>query len=326
MSAVAAGPVDPARLVLTMRIVPRLLRVVTAAPADVAWKAPAPGEWSIGDVTRRLVEGERDTFLPRLRRMLAEERPVFGDGAPAEGDATDLDTLVAAFASARGESVRLLEALDHQGWRREGVSPSRGTLSVKTYAAMMADHDTQHLRQIHDLRVRYGLLPKRAEARVPLAIPELVAELGTTERRLTDVSAGLTDAQLAHRPAPGEWSLKEVMAHLMDLERILFLPRLRRMATEHGPAFGGFSPEAWAAARDWRAGRFADDFAAFVAARRETLGFLSALPPEAAERPGVSDYFGPVTLALYATHVADHDAEHLGQMRDCRAAALAARS
>ncbi|MBI3636289.1 MAG: DinB family protein [Candidatus Rokubacteria bacterium] len=318
MTPVAAGPVDRTRLVASLRATPTLLRAVAAAPADLAWRTPQPGEWSIGDVVRHLVEGDRDTFLPRLRRMIAEERPVFARGRRVEGDSADLDTLLGAFASARGEAVKILAALDGAGWRREGTSPSQGALSVLAYAATMADHDTQHLRQIHDLRTLFGLLPRRCDARLALGVPELLAELATTERRIEEVAAGLGAEHARHRPGPGEWSLKEVMAHLMDLERGLFLPRLRRMVDEDTPVFEAFSPDAWAARRDWRAGFFAEDLAAFRAARSETLAFLAALPPGAAERPGLSGHFGPVTLAQYATHVADHDLEHLAQMRACR--------
>jgi uncharacterized damage-inducible protein DinB len=128
----------------------------------------------------------------------------------------------------------------------------------------------------------------------------------------------MSTEQLLRRPKEGEWCIKEVMAHLRDLERRLFLPRLQRIASEHRPVFGSFDPEAWARERDHREGRFEDDLATFAQARRETIAFLEALPAAAAERIGLSGYFGPVTLAQYATHVADHDLEHLGQMTDCR--------
>lgn len=315
MTPVAAGPVDRTRLVASLRAAPTLLRAMAAAHADVAWRGPEPGEWSIGEVVRHLVEGDRDTFLPRLRRMVTEERPLFDRRPRVDGDTADLDALLGAFASARAEAVKILAGLDDAGWRREGTSPSQGALSVLAYAATMTDHDTQHLRQIHDLRERFGLTPRRCEARLPLTVSALRAELAATEGRLREVSAGLSAEALRRRPAPGEWSLKEVMAHLMDLERTLFLPRLRRTAEEDTPVFEAFDPVAWAAQRDWRAGDFADDLAGFAAARRETIAFLASLPPGAADRPALSGFFGPVTLAQYATHVADHDLEHLAQMR-----------
>src|SRR5438067_12880001 len=116
---------------------PTLLREMARDGAGQAWTPSKPGEWSMGEVVRHLVEGDRDTFLPRLRRMLAESRPVFDKGRRTDGDRADPATLLDAFADARRQAVRLLGGLDDAGWRREGVSPSRGALTVATYAATM---------------------------------------------------------------------------------------------------------------------------------------------------------------------------------------------
>lgn len=299
-----------------------LLREMTAdLDGDTATRPPRAGEWSIAEVVRHLVQGDRDTFLPRLRRMLAEPRPVFDKPTPAPGDRSDLPTLVAAFGSARAQVVKTLRGLDEAGWRREGVSPSRGPLSVETYAATMDAHDTEHLRQIQDVRAALGLRPKRCEARAPLGIAEIVSALETAPVRLAAVATGLPEAQRRHRPAPGEWCVNEVMGHLLHVETAAFLPRLKRMRTEEQPAFEAFSPEPWTRERDHSVDPFDDSLAGFARARGETLALLRALPPGAAERMGLSAFFGPVTIAQYATHVADHDLEHLAQMRACRRAA-----
>jgi hypothetical protein len=299
---------------------PTLLREMAHHAGARAWTPPKPGEWSIAEVVRHLVEGDRDTFLPRLRRMLAEPRPVFAATPRTEGDAADLATLLDAFADARRQAVALLGTLDDAGWRREGVSPSRGPLTVEAYAQTMDAHDTEHLGQIQDVRATLGLPPRRCEARLALSMPELLAALAATADAVAELAAGLDAAVLAARPAPREWSLKEVLAHLVELESRLFLPRFRRMATEDRPRFEAFDVEAWSRERDRREGRFADDLATFRRARAETLAYLATLPAGAAERPGLSGYFGPLTLAQYATHMSDHDLEHLAQMRACRAA------
>jgi uncharacterized damage-inducible protein DinB len=298
---------------------PTLLREMTRdATGDLGSTPPKPGEWSIVDVVRHLVEGDRDTFLPRLRRMLAESRPTFDKSRPAAGDRADLTTLLAAFSDARRQAVGLLGRLDEAGWRREGVSPSRGPLTVETYTATMDAHDTEHLRQIQDVRVTVGLTPRRCEARMALPLPELCRVLATTPDRVADLAAGLDAGTLRARPAPDDWSMKEVLAHLMELDSRLFLPRFRLMATQDHSRFEAFDPVAWARERDRRDGRFEDDLAAFRRARAEVLAYLVTLPPSAGDRPGLSGHFGPVTLAQYATHTADHDLEHLAQMRACR--------
>ena len=303
---------------------PVLLHEMTRdAVGELAWTPPKPGEWSIGEVLRHLVDGDRDTFLPRLRRMLTESRPAFDKRRHTEGDDADLATLLAAFTDARRQATALLGGLDEGGWRREGVSPSRGPLTVESYAATMDAHDTEHLRQIQDVRATLGMTPRRCEARIALSMSELRDVLFVTPDRIAELTAGLDARALRQRPHPAEWSMKEVLAHLMELESRLFLPRLKLMATRERPRFEGFDPIAWERERDRREGSFGDDLTRFRRARAETLAYLVTLPRDAAERPGISGHFGPLTLGQYATHAADHDLEHLAQMRACRAAVTA---
>ena len=126
----------------------RLLRLCASLSPEDATQRPAEGEWSVVEVIQHLVEGDRDTFLPRLYRMLAEERPLFA-GRNREGrDQADLQALLVVFESTRREVVKILRELDPAGWTREGVSPSRGPLTVEAYALAMADHDDEHLAQI----------------------------------------------------------------------------------------------------------------------------------------------------------------------------------
>jgi len=111
------------------------------------------------------------------------------------------------------------------------------------------------------------------------------------------------------------------MAHLLHVETEVFLPRLRRMAAEDRPAFVAFTPQVWARERDHSTDAFPTTLAAFVRARAETLAFVRALPASAGQRLGISGFFGPISLLQYATHVADHDVEHLRQMQACARAA-----
>jgi uncharacterized damage-inducible protein DinB len=314
---------DRALMLASLRATPRMLREMSRdCTAEQAWTPPKAGEWSIAEVVRHLVEGDRDTFLPRLRRMLGETRPLFDKTRPAPDTSADLGALLLAFETARHQAIALLEGLDDAGWQREGVSPSRGALSVQRYAQTMSEHDTEHLQQIQDVRQALALLPKRCEARRALPMPEVIAALDSTLSRLEQVAEGLSGGHLRCRPKEGEWCIKEVMAHLVNTETDVFLPRLRRMVAEDRPTFQPFSADAWAQAGDHREGRFTDDLAGFARARQQTIAFLKSLPPAATTRIGVSGFFGPVTVAQFATHVVDHDLEHLAQMTDCRVLAL----
>ncbi|HUF93545.1 MAG TPA: DinB family protein, partial [Candidatus Limnocylindria bacterium] len=89
---------DRALVLASLRATPRMLREMSRdCTAGQGWTPPKPGEWSIAEVVRHLVEGDRDTFLPRLRRLLAETRPVFDRSRPAPETGTDLHALLLAF-------------------------------------------------------------------------------------------------------------------------------------------------------------------------------------------------------------------------------------
>lgn len=312
---------DRALVIAKLAATAGLLRLLAEdVSADQGTRPPKPGEWSVAEVVRHLVEGERDTFLPRLRRMLAEERPVFeSQDRGAARDGLDLTALLAGFESARSDVVGVLRGLEPAGWARQGVSPSRGAVTVEGYAATMAAHDTEHLQQIHQVRGALGLRPKRTEARVALPLAEIVAAIQPVPEKILAIRQGLTSPQLSQRPREREWSMKEVMAHFLKVERDVFLPRLQRIVTEERPRFQPFDPDAWAAERDHREGDFGADWREFAGARAETVAFLKGLAPAAADRIGLSGFFGPVTLAQYATHIVDHDLEHLSQLQACRA-------
>ena len=313
---------DRALMIPSLQSTPTLLRALAGDATEAqAATAPKPGEWSMVEVVRHLVQGDRDTFLPRLRRMLAEDRPRFEGARDASGDRADLAVLLDAFASARREAVRILASLDEAGWRREGVSPSRGPLSVETYAQTMAEHDTEHLRQIAALRDYLGLAPKRCEARLALPLAAIAGAIEGTASTIERTVAGLSAARLRTRPRPDDWSAKEVMAHLLKVERDVFLPRLQRIVREERPVFAVFDPDAWARERDHREGDFGAELAAFAAVRRETVALLRSVAPAVADRIGLSGHFGPVTFAQFASHVVDHDIEHLTQLRADVAAA-----
>ncbi len=312
---------DKPLVIATLSAPPGLLRRLTQdVSPEQAPRPPGPGEWSIAEVVRHLVEGDRDTFLPRLRRMLAEDRPIFQSlTRQATADPLNLQPLLAAFESARGEVVTILNELEPDAWTREGVSPSRGAVSVEAYAATMAAHDTEHLQQIYQVRSALGLRPKRAEARVTLPMGEIVAEIQPVPERIKALCRALSAEQLRQRPREGEWSMKEAMAHLLKVEQDVFLLRLKRIATEERPQFARFDPDGWAAERDHRVGDFMADWSEFAEARRRTAAFLRSLPTEATDRIGLSAAFGPISLATYATHIVDHDIEHLAQLEACRA-------
>jgi uncharacterized damage-inducible protein DinB len=311
--------VEHSLVVPSLSVTPRLIRALCGdATPEQIWALPKPGEWCIGDVVRHLLAAEERVFLPRLERMIAETRPAFASVDDVIAPGRELGPLLDGFESARERLVGCLEPLAPEAWLREGVVP-RGSVSIASYANIVAEHDIEHRRQIHDVRQALGLKPKRAEAKRPLPMAEVIEAIETGPERVRRAAEGLTAAKMRQRPRDADWSIKEVMAHLLKVERDLFLPRLKQLAAADRPSFPSFDPDAWARERDHREGDFANEWRLFSEARTETVALLRGLPAEAEGRIGFSGFFGPITLSEYATHVVDHDIEHLGQITETRA-------
>lgn len=314
---------DQSLVLPSLTVMPSLVRELCGdATPEQIWAPPKPGEWSIGDVARHLVAAEQRVFAPRIRRMLIESRPTFASVDDVLATGREIGPLLEMFEAERGALVALLKPLDAEAWLREGVVP-RGTVSVASYANIVAEHDIEHRRQIHDIRQTLGLKPKRGEAKRALPMAEVIAAIELGPELVRQAALGLTAEAMRRRPPDGGWSIKEVMAHLVKVERDLFLARLTLLASTDRPSFPPFDADAWARERDHREGDFDDEWRLFRTTRAETVALLRSLPPEAEGRLGFSGFFGPVTLIEYATHVVDHDIEHLGQIAATRAAIAA---
>ncbi len=141
----------------------------------------------------------------------------------------------------------------------------------------------------------------------------LVAALAATPAALQAHLAAQPESAWRQSPAPGAWSATEILCHLRDVEREINLPRLRRILTEEDAFIAARETDRWAQERGYAAedGRRAlDDF---IAARRETLGLLSALSPQQWARGLRHSIFGRSTLREMVFFIWRHDREHLRQ-------------
>ena len=132
--------------------------------------------------------------------------------------------------------------------------------------------------------------------------------------------AAAEDREALMRPASdGEWGVVEILPHLRDWEEIYF-DRLTKLVEEDRPYLPGYDDALWSIERDYRGQDPHATFEAFRALRDRTVELLRSLPESAWTRGGEHGYFGEITLQWLADHIADHDHEHLQQVRDALAA------
>ena len=141
-------------------------------------------------------------------------------------------------------------------------------------------------------------------------VPIVCGGTGLYVRALTHGLAELPPADADWRPAPAEWSARQLVTHLAAAEAP-FLERLRRVASDDNPWLPYFGPEV---ARPDGEVNLHQALANFQAGRERLLAFLSDLALEAWDRPAVHETMGPTYLALQVQNLINHDREHLAEV------------
>jgi hypothetical protein len=155
---------------------------------------------------------------------------------------------------------------------------------------------------------------KFLKGRDPLAV------VAATPARIASLTRGLTGPQLSARPAPGKWSIREIVGHLADTEMVMAC-RARWIAFEARPTLVPFDQEKWAAGRGREAEPLAESLERLRVLRRSQLRLFRRATARDLRRSGNHPERGVVTLREQLETLAGHDLNHLAQI-----ARLAARS
>jgi hypothetical protein len=137
---------------------------------------------------------------------------------------------------------------------------------------------------------------------------------------------GLDERTLRRRPTDGDWSLKEIAAHMRDAED-LALKQMTAIIERRRGALPAWDVDLLPLERDYRSQPLEGFLDNFRALRRETTRLLWSITDADWSTPARHPYRGEVTLGEIAHDLAQHDLEHLWQVRrlknDLRPAASA---
>ena len=150
-----------------------------------------------------------------------------------------------------------------------------------------------------------------------LAGDDPVASMAEAPDRLRRAVRGLTAKQLATRPAPGKWSIREIVAHLADNEVVLG-SRYRFIAAMDRPPLPGFDQDAFVANLGVAKATTADLLDDFAMARAVNIGLLERVGDVAWDRVGIHAERGEESLGRLVTMYAGHDRIHLSQIETIR--------
>lgn len=123
--------------------------------------------------------------------------------------------------------------------------------------------------------------------------------------------AAASNEELERAPAPGKWSVREILCHLADCE-LSFGVRLRQGVAEEHHTIQIFDPDVWAKHYDGISASDAVD--AYTATRQWNVRFLENVVPAALDRPITHPKRGTMTYRHVLETVAGHDRNHILQI------------
>jgi hypothetical protein len=280
-------------------------------PKALSLWTPAPGKWSILEILCHMRDMEREAYLARYQRIVAEENPslpdIDGDRHSLEGEyrAQKLGEVFRDWKRLRRETLRTLAGMKQDQWGRVGMHETAGPLSIDDFLRRHAvGNDQAHLGQVEAIKRRFALL----------------AKLEAAPRELAEATRALSDEALRRRPASGKWSIIENACHMRDIERV-YAERFTKMAHSDRPRFWMIDNDRVADKLSYRGADLASVLREFKRLRADTVSLLRALPHASWQRTGLHPKRGELTLERMAELAAEHTESHLAKIRELRASA-----
>jgi hypothetical protein len=147
-------------------------------------------------------------------------------------------------------------------------------------------------------------------------VPEddIVAAVETQGRETAALLSSLGEEKAAFRYEPDKWSVKQLVGHVTDAERV-FAYRVMSIARGEEQSLPGFDEKDYVRNANFDDRSFADLVDDLAATRRATLALLRGLSDEAWTRTGTANQ-KPTSVRAVAYTLLGHERHHLNVLRE----------
>jgi hypothetical protein len=146
-----------------------------------------------------------------------------------------------------------------------------------------------------------------------LAKKDPVKSMAGAPDRIAKLLRGLDEKTMAKRPAPGKWSIKEVIAHLADGE-FMVGSRIRMVASMERPVLIGYDQDAFVERLHVDQRTTGELFIAFAAVRAANVALYELLPKSSYTRVGLHNERGEESIGTMLDIYSGHDLVHEAQI------------
>lgn len=150
-----------------------------------------------------------------------------------------------------------------------------------------------------------GLLPDDG-----LILKHLQDNLAAT----SDFIRALPEEKLSYRYAEGKWTIREILAHIIDDERI-YAYRALRFARNDQTELPGFEQDDYALESRANERTIEDLLKEFAAVRNSTIALFDSFDSQALTRVGVASG-NVMSVRAAAYHIAGHELRHMAIIRE----------
>jgi uncharacterized damage-inducible protein DinB len=130
---------------------------------------------------------------------------------------------------------------------------------------------------------------------------------------VTDLIRPLSEAQLTTPCAEGEWTIKEILLHIIDDERI-YAYRALRAARNDQTELPGFDQDQFVTYSDANKRSLESLFEEYASVRAATLTLFNNIPDEALTRASIANGHA-MSVRAAAYHIAGHELHHINSIK-----------
>ena len=143
---------------------------------------------------------------------------------------------------------------------------------------------------------------------------DVIATLEKGRKDTKKLLGNLSETQAAHRYAPDKWTIKTVLGHIADAERVFAYRALWFARGDQSP-LPGWDENAWAKESNFDAETLKDLLANHQAVRDATLSLARALPEAVWTRTGTANN-KPISVRGLVWVIAGHELHHVKILRE----------
>ena len=142
----------------------------------------------------------------------------------------------------------------------------------------------------------------------------IIERLSHNTSIVNSIVQNVTAEQTRWKPSQKEWSILEIINHMIDEEKDDFRTRLRLSLENPDATWPPIDPEGWAAERNYNERDFKESLSNWLAERDQSISWLKNLDHPDWKSTALHPKMGPMSAELVLANWLAHDLLHIRQM------------